>query len=159
MLFPMCYRRKSLWRWINTSLIYEYSRLLIGVISLKYSFSRTVVFVFIPRPFLFVFRFSTTWAVSGKLRWSLCSHRVAENPDMNNTLRLWKLRCTVFSSLHGCFQQMRKSRKEKKDGVWLLLLSLVDCITLDQNIYCMLRNTSQYFYCSSLTEQLNYMFK
>lgn len=60
----------------------------------------------------------------------------------------------MFFSLHECFQKIGSSRKEKSDGVWLLLRSLVDCITLDQNIYCMLRN--QCFYCSFLTEQLNY---
>jgi hypothetical protein len=62
----------------------------------------------------------------------------------------------VFSAYMCVFQKIGSSGK-KRDGVWLLLFSLVDCLTLDQTIYYMLRN--QYFYCSFLTEQLNYMLK
>ena len=170
----MCYRKKPYWKWINTSLIYRYSRLLIGVISFKHSFSRTVVFVFIPRRLpisaqvlghlscfrqwfylmelrwnpireylvttamendltlrvnfliLSLVRKETTllcywkeeragWDLEiciltmntmlsdsflrGKLIWSLCSQRDAENPNINSALRLWKLRCSVFFRL------------------------------------------------------------
>jgi hypothetical protein len=42
---PICYRRKLLWWWLSRALIYEYSRMPLGVIFL-HSFSRTVVFGF-----------------------------------------------------------------------------------------------------------------
>lgn len=63
----------------------------------------------------------------------------------------------VFQFTWVFFQKMRRCTKEKRDGVWLPLLSLVNYITLDQNIYYTLKN--QHFYCSFLTEEINYMLK